>query len=513
MYGSLVQSTLELAKGVNLRKDATTSGITHATGLLGYDLELLAKQLVPEVTPFRNRVPRIGRRGLMQGDAAHWKAITAINAMTASQWTGTSVMSQVSEGNRGALITTTEKDFVATYKGLGLENSVSFEPEYGSEGWDDARAIATRTLLTAMMIGEEQQLLWGNTGNALGTTPTPVGTLVTGGAMTSGTAVQVFCVALTYLGFMLDGGAIAPAAAATAIVDTVAKTNAGPVSSSDTINGGHAIISATSTAKTPTGGTLSVSWKVTSVPGAVAYAWFVGTTGTAATSYLEAITTTNVWLQTANAVGSANQAGNFTGAGSDRSTNALDYDGFISLIIQGGGYQKSLDGATLTSDNSGGIVEIDAVLQALWDTRRTGPTGIMVNSQQANDIYKKVMAGGSSGSFRLVAGAADGRQGISGGSIVREYVNKFGMGNKKVIPIEIHPNMPSGTIFFDCNEVPSVYTKANVPGPYSVRTRQDYYSVEWPRYKRQYEYGVYCDSCPQVYIPFAFGILSNVGAG
>jgi hypothetical protein len=79
----------------------------------------------------------------------------------------------VSEGNRGAKVTTATQSYVATYKGIGLEDSVSFEADFAAEGFQDVKATAALNLLRAVMIGEEFVLLNGNASNALGTTPTP----------------------------------------------------------------------------------------------------------------------------------------------------------------------------------------------------------------------------------------------------------------------------------------------------------------------------------------------------
>ena len=44
---------------------------------------------------------------------------------------------------------------------------------YAGQGFDDLRAVAAQTLLESLMLQEEQIILGGNSGLALGTTPTP----------------------------------------------------------------------------------------------------------------------------------------------------------------------------------------------------------------------------------------------------------------------------------------------------------------------------------------------------
>jgi hypothetical protein len=53
--------------------------------------------------------------------------------------------------------------------------------------------------------------------------------------------------------------------------------------------------------------------------------------------------------------------------------------------------------------------------------------------------------------------------------------------------------MPSGTMLFLTRKLP--YPLANVSNVIQVRTRQDYYQIEWPQRSRRYEYGVYSTRC------------------
>jgi hypothetical protein len=138
------------------------AGITVASGLVAYDLQPAALSLFPVLTPIRNITPRVGASG---GTATNWKAITGINSLLTDI--------SVSEGNRGAKVTTTTASYVATYKAIGLEDSVSFEADMAAQGFDDVKAKSALNLLRAVMIGEEFLLLNGNSSVPLGTTPTP----------------------------------------------------------------------------------------------------------------------------------------------------------------------------------------------------------------------------------------------------------------------------------------------------------------------------------------------------
>src|SRR5271168_3354006 len=145
------------AKTMALFKDATTQGLSTTTGLAYYDLENQAKRLCPVLTPLRNQTPR-AKKANGYGTAAHWKIISAINSGSPEVFVG------VSEGNRNEVMSTTEADKIATYKGIGMENSVTFEGDYAAEGFDDLRALAQITNLEALMLGEERMIFHGDTG-------------------------------------------------------------------------------------------------------------------------------------------------------------------------------------------------------------------------------------------------------------------------------------------------------------------------------------------------------------
>lgn len=505
MNGQLTTETLEILKGIqenHLRKDATTTGITHATGVLFYDLAGPAALLYPVPTPLRNSIPRVGATGAGQGDAAHWKAITAINVGN--------LFIGVSEGERNAQIQLSEKDFVASYKGIGLENYSTFEAKYGAEGFDDAWALASLTCLQSVMLGEEDMTLHGNSGLALGQTGTPTVAVAVGvGTITAGNN-KVYCVALTYDGYVRSGGK-GVVGSAGVLQPTYSRTNvSGTV---ETISGGVAKISAVSGTVVTTGSNLGISASVAAVKGAIAYAWFldVGATG-AANAFLAAITLTNTVTLLANPT--STYAANATGLSVDNSTNALAYDGLMSLALQGNCFFKSLDGATLTSDGDGGIVEIDAILKSMWDTARVSPTKIRVGSQQIGDITKKVVSASSGPVYRINLDPGKAGQGnVTGGNLVTSYLNKFALGGVREIPIELQPNMPDGTILFDQERVPDTYPNPRIGFARRIRTRQDYYEMRWPLVKRQLQVGVYADQCLQVSVPYAMGIMSNVAAG
>lgn len=474
-----------------LRKSSTYAESSSATsGLTFYDLEPGAKLLFPVLTPLRNDIPRVTGKGGIQ---ANWRAITGINTAA--------VRAGISAGNRGGVIAVTTADYNAVYKGIGLEANVDFEAVYAGQGFDDLRAVAAQTLLESLMLQEEQIILAGNAGLALGTTPTPsLSASASGGSLATST-LSVIAVALT-----LDG--LINSTIAGGIPGQINRTNAD--GSSDTFGGGSAKKSANATVSV-TGSTGSVAATVAQVPGAVGYAWFWGA---ASSEVLGAITTINSVSITAAAAGTQTAASLGT---ADNSQNALVFDGLLTQACN-----SSLNayfaaqptgtvgtGTPLTADTEGGIVEFDTALKSFWDNYRLSPTTIYVSSQEMLNLHKKILQGGTTTASRFVFSADQGA--VLGGMAVRSYLNKFSMSGAVEIPIKLHPNMPPGTVLFFTKTLP--YPLSNVPNTVQIRTRSEYYQIEWPPRARRYEYGVYADEVLQNYAPFAFGAITNIGNG
>jgi hypothetical protein len=403
------------------------------------------------------------------------------------------------------VVATTTADYMAAYRGLGLEDYVTFEADYAADGFTDLKALAAQGLLRALMIGEEKVILGGDTSVALGTTPQPtLSDIGTGGTLTHNTAFSVIAAALTLDGYLTGS-------VAAGVRGAVSRTNAD--SSTDSYGGGTAKLSTNRTVTTANDGndTHSIAATVAAVTGAVAYAWFWGTAGSEA---LGAITTINSVLITAAASGS--QTASSLGT-SDNSTNALVFDGLLAQIAKSGNNSYIAAQATgtagtgtpLTADNLGGIVELDAALQHFWDAYRLSPTTIWVSSQEQRNVTKKILAGSTSGAQRFVITTEPGN--IQGGDLVTSYLNKFAMDGAKSIAVKQHPNMPPGTLMFDTDILP--YPLSGVANVLQMRTRRDYYQIAWPIKARRYEYGVYFDGVLQNYFPPAFGVITNIGNG
>ena len=134
-----------------------------------------------------------------------------------------------------------------------------------------------------------------------------------------------------------------------------------------------------------------------------------------------------------------------------------------------------------------------------------------MSSQEALNIGRKISQGPGSGAsnLRFVRDAKDGL--LVGAVAARSYMNRFSMTGAAEIPIRLHPNMPAGTILFNTKVLP--YSLSNVPNVNQIRTRRDYFMIDWPWRSRRYEYGVYADEVLQCYAPFAIGQITNIANG
>jgi hypothetical protein len=488
-----ISETLDLVKAAQAnprQMDEITKTFTQAMspGLIAYDLEAPAKKIVPVITPLRNMTPRVTSNA---GDTAtRWKAITRINS--------SNVIAGVVEGARGGVITDTVEDMTASYVGLGLENWVTFEADYAAQSFDDVKARAVENLLYSGILKEEDMLLGGNASLALGTTPTPSVSAGGSGATLGAATYVVYCVALSAEGYRrstLSGG----------VVSQVSRTPADGGAAED-INAGAAQVSSASSGQAVTLGQ-SLTASVTPVKGAVAYAWYVGTAGN---EKLEAITTTSKAVFSVALTAGTRQAVASAPSTDHSRQNGYSYDGFLYTALKtSGAYYRALTaGSTLTADGKGGVIEINDVLGWYWDNLQCQPDAMWVNREQVNDITNKCV-GVATSPFRFNLDMGSQAQGnLVGGGKVTQYQSPV---DSSIIPINVHPKMPPGTVMFTTRKLP--YALNNVGDTFRIKNRKDWYQIEWPLRTRRYEYGVYLDSVFQHYFPVSMGVLTNITAG
>ena len=489
---ALAEANVELTK-------AYTQSASAISGITAYDLEAPAKMLYPVLTPLRNKIPRVSANGGIQ---AAWRAVTGVNVNNIS-W-------GISEGNRAQVTVDSTQDYTAAYRGDGADTYVTWEAQYAGEGFQDVRALAALNLLKAAMIKEEKIILGGNSSLALGQVSGVVHTPnATGGAIPGGTTMYCQIVALTVEGIQASSVANGlPISGTVTLADGTTEsrkmgTSQPSAQVTDSVTSGGDV------------GSWSISW--TAIPGAAGYAVYWGTTTGHAT--LGAIIPNNSIKITTSSGGGQDAA---LIPNSDNSRNSLIYDGYLTQIFnvaasspmsayvsaQATGTPGT--GTPLTGDGYGQITEFETLLKYMWDTWRLSPTEIWMNSQEARNISTKILAGQANTTQRFNFIVEQDK--LTGGVIVKNYWNRYGLTDQsQSLPMHIHPFMPAGTIFFNCEMLP--YPLSNVTNVTQIRLRRDYHQIEWPVRKRQWEIGVYWDGVLQNYAPFSLGCIYNIANG
>ena len=478
-----------------LGPDEITRTISTGTGLVAYDLQAPAKNLYPTATPIRNRVPRVGG-GI--GLATNWRQVNAIIG------SGFDAMGWVPEGQRSGPMSYSTSNKAASFCTLGEEDGATFEAINAGRGFEDVKARMVMRLLQKAMLKEEMALLGGNNSLALGTPATPTLSAAGSGATLPAATYSVIVVALTLEG--LRNSSLANGVA-------TSKTITGQDGKTFTLSGGSSNKSTNATQAVTLGQTLSAS--VTAIQGAVAYAWYVGTAGS---EKLEAITSINSATFAAPLLGTGQAA---TAVTADNSTNSIAFDGLLTAALKAsnGAYVNLLPtgtagtGTVLTSSGKGSVNEIDTMLQKMWDNYQVSPTVLYVNSQELKNITTKCLSNSSAPLLQYFQSPKDAEYKLTAGGTIDFYFNPFLLNGGVRIPVKIHPNAAPGTIIGWCEDLPAQYQSNEVPNVAEVKTRQDYYQIDWPITTRQRQVGVYMEETLAIYAPFAMGVIGNIANG
>ena len=472
--------------------DMIEKTISTGQGLVAYDLQAPAKNLYPVNTPIIKSIPRVSGG---TGVATNWKQVSAIigSGFDNTGW--------VPEGQRAGQMAYTTAPKAASYVTIGEEDQATFEAISAGKGFEDIRASMTMRLLQKMMLKEEAAVLFGNTSLSLGTPVAPTAAAAgTGGTLATAT-YSIIVVALTMEG--LRNSSLAGGVA-------TSKTVTGADGKTFVVNGGSSQKSAAASQAVTLGQVLSVS--ATAIQGAAGYAWFVGVAGS---EKLEKITTINSATFSAPLAGTGQAATLIT---ADSSVNPLGFDGLLTTALKAGSgaYVSSLATGTagtgnfLTASGKGSVNEIDQMMQSMWDATQTSISVLYVNSQELRNITTKVLSGGSGPLVQYNREGDAGEYHLTAGGTIDLYYNPYL--NKK-IPIRVHPNLAAGTILGYANDLPVQYQSSEVPNVAEIKTRRDYYQIDWPITTRAQMAGVYAEEVLAVYAPFAMGVITNIGNG
>lgn len=499
-----VLDLFKMAFSTPLREDQLTSelrkNVTVATGLTYYDLRAPAMNLFPTVTPLRNSIPRFQRQ--FPGDAAHWKTVD--NTIGS----GYPFMGWVPESRRSASMSYQTSNHSLPYMTLGEEDSLTEEARFAAVGFEDEDALVQLRLLLRMFVKEEAALLGGNNSLPLGIANVPVLAASGSGATLPAGTYYVRVVALTQEGFLnssLTGGVASQ------------LTITGNDGQTYTLNGGSSQASPEASIAITAGQSLSCT--TAPVTGAVAYAWFVGTASGGET--LQAITTINSVVFSQPLLTGQQSIAPFT---ADFSTNPnYAFDGMLTWAFKPSSraYVNVFPtgtagvGTSMTATGAGGVYELDSMMKGMWDQSLLSPTVMYVNSQELRNITKYTLNGASAPLLRFFQevgpdGGAEYK--ITAAGVVAYYFNPYTPDGGVKIPINIHPNLAPGTILAWAEHLPPWYVSNAVPESFVVQTRQDYYAEVWPKTTRAQYYGVYTQEVLAGYVPFAMGVLTNIGS-
>jgi hypothetical protein len=490
-----IARTIMAAAG--MRPDDLQKSINTGTGLVAYDLQAPAKNLYPVATPIRNKIPRVGG-GI--GLATNWRQVNAIIG------SGFDAVGWVPEGQRSGQMSYNTSNKSASYVTLGEEDGATFEAISAGRTFEDVQSRMIMRLLQKTMLKEEMAILGGNTSMPLGTPTAPTVSASGTGATLPAATYSVIVAALTIEGYRNCNGAIANGC-------PTQKTVTGADGKTFVLNGGTSNKSTNTTQAVTLGQTLFAS--VTPIQGAVAYAWYVGTAGA---EVLQVITPINSIAIAAPLVSGTQAASALT---ADFSTNTTAFDGLLTNALRNGSgaYVKYLPtgtagtGTTLTASGRGSVVEIDNMMQTMWDTYQVTPNVLYVNSQQLRNVTDKVLSSGTGPLLNYFHSPQAGEYAMTAGGTIEYYYNPFMLEGGQKIPIKIHPMVPPGTILGWNEQLPIQYQSNEVPNVAEIKERVGFYSIDWPLTTRQRQSGVYVEEVLAVYAPFAMGTIANIAAG
>ena len=153
------------------------------------------------------------------------------------------------------------------------------------------------------------------------------------------------------------------------------------------------------------------------------------------------------------------------------------------------------------------------MFQTMWKNYQLSPTVLYVNVQELKNITAKVLSNASGPLLHYDVSGDGNPYDLAAAGAVSFYFNPFALNGGLKIPVRIHPRVPPGTIIGWAENLPIQYQSNEVPNVAEIKTRQDYYQIDWPVVTRQRQVGVYAEEVLAVYAPFAMGVITNIGNG
>jgi hypothetical protein len=213
---------------------------------------------------------------------------------------------------------------------------------------------------------------------------------------------------------------------------------------------------------------LKITWAA--IPGAAAYAIFVGTATGAAAAKCEAIVTqTSITLTSLAATGqAANVAVAAGGVATDSSQDVNSYDGIIAQLVAGGSGAYLLNLNNELTGSNGEVLQIQDMFQSLWDTVKVGKFRLLVSGLDSR-ILTRLGIAASAGPTIYVNPTDPARSNLLQGFHVGSIMNSIS-GN--ITPVDVLPWMPGGMIIALPEEIP--YPDANITTPFDYVAGHDW---------------------------------------
>lgn len=463
--GGITQESIDLTKGIIQQGAKATKAINVASDVLyGWPLEAPSKKLYFIEDAVRRLIPRyLNPTG---GKAAHWKVVTRINA--------SKIKAGVAEGDINADITLADTDKSANYKTLQMTSKYTQEALAMGRQFEDIPAYTMLSGLQSLMIQEDRYHIGGNIA-ALGT---PAGLAAAdsnvAGSLTGSTAYDFGVSALTIHGWLNGANGINSG------IDSADETEAGTLTTFTTGSGKTSTI---------------LSW--TDIPGAFAYNVYVALhNGTL--KYQKTVFANSCNIGTV-ATGNAPNAG-------DQTADPLGYDGIVAQMVAGSCYSKAMGGAILHGDGAAGVIEIEDMLQSIWNTARISPTRFLVNAQEARSI-KALTIGSSTANVTRRVIDQEGGQAFVAGSAVQAYYSPYA---QQEIPILTSVHIPPGKLIAIAERVP--YPNAETPNNFEFELQQEYFAQPLAIVDRTQKYSISEIGVLKLYLPIACGLINGIVA-
>lgn len=479
------------------------------SGANGIDL----KPLTHVVTLKDTLSQKIGREQGQGGPAALYNTIKGA--------AGGSTDGYVEEGKRGGQATFAGVQSGSYYKSVYTEIAVTDEARYAAEPQIDLLGGATvRAMIEARRI-QERRFLFGRStiaadafaagrltttadGASVSATPTPVLVSDNQGGIADGT-YSVIAVALSgdaawaTRGYPVSPTATYPSTAGAELLPTASRANGDGTTTA--LKGGAAIkSSAVSTGALSTTNANRITATVAPVAGAVAYAWFLGTSGS---EVYQGTTFTGKAVFTKLQTGTQAAASNFT---ADNSAEPLAYDGLLTRLEKANAsfITTVANGSTLSQDGQGGITQFSDLFSN-WAVALDGysPEWVMVSPKSQGKINATILGGTAPTTYLQASLSGEGE--LTAGKRVGGLFNPImGVG----IPVIVNPYMPDGMALFGTDTIPTVVPSPNSK-PMSFRYRRDYWTNLWARTSRREVPSVVIDGALTFEWLDGFGLVKN----